>query len=67
MKIQLAEKKLLEDLLAMFLLKTTLSNVDDIKQTGLTIVDVYAEGYSWSKEYTQIVREKMIDKFSELQ
>jgi hypothetical protein len=67
MKIQLVEEKLLEDLISMFLLKNTLCNPYDIKQTGLMIIDVYAKGYMWSKEYTKIVKEKIVDKFSELQ
>jgi len=66
-KLELSERKLLEDLIAMFLLKNTLSNRQEIKQTALSIIDVYAKGYDWNTIYTQAVKNHLIEKFVELQ
>jgi len=69
MKLQIKskERKLLEDLIAMFLLKNILSNPQEIKQTALSIIDVYAKGYDWNKEYTLAIKNHLIEKFKELQ
>jgi len=64
---ELRERKLLEDLIAMFLLKNTLSNPFDIKQTALSIIDVYAKGYNWNSTYTQAIKNHLIKRFIELQ